>query len=131
MNVVSGVLDQRKSQIVNLFDTGSTLFGYLNQQRQVIDTLLINTTEVSRQLTGLVKDNQGQIEPMLDRLNHTIHNLNEQSDNLNATVSAFTRNLRSIGEVVSAGPYWSAHLADMPPSNMAPLLPSMVGTGQK
>ena len=54
----------------------------LNERRQAIVSLLANTSAVSRQLTGLVADNEKELAPTLERLNRVNAMLEKNRDNM-------------------------------------------------
>ena len=66
---VTGILSERSQQVNTLILNANDLLGVLNDRRQAIVGLLANTSAVSRQLTGLVADNEKELAPALEKLN--------------------------------------------------------------
>ena len=66
---VTGILSERSQQVNTLILNANDLLAVLNDRRQAIVSLLANTSAVSRQLTGLVADNEKELAPTLERLN--------------------------------------------------------------
>ncbi|MFN2519114.1 MAG: MCE family protein [Jatrophihabitantaceae bacterium] len=81
-NDVTGVLASRDVQLQRLLADGALLLDELNARRDAIHSLLVNTTTLSTQLSGLVSDNQKTIGPMLDNLHQVLDLLQRNQDNL-------------------------------------------------
>lgn len=65
---LSAQLNGRNEEIVTLLEDGSSLLAELQRRRDAIHDLLESTVAVSRQLRGLVADNEEQIGPTLESL---------------------------------------------------------------
>jgi phospholipid/cholesterol/gamma-HCH transport system substrate-binding protein len=124
--VVSGILDQRKAQLVNLFTTGNTLLGEFNAQRQVIVDLIRNVSELSAQLSGLVDDNKARLGPTLDELHEAVGTLNANATNIQKSIDGLRRYITQLGEALGTGPYVLGTIQNLPPTNLAPLLPRLL-----
>ena len=68
---VTGILSERSQQVNTLILNANDLLAVLNDRRHAIVSLLANTSAVSRQLTGLVADNEKELAPTLERLNRS------------------------------------------------------------
>ncbi|MBC2637718.1 MULTISPECIES: MCE family protein [unclassified Rhodococcus (in: high G+C Gram-positive bacteria)] len=112
---VTGVLSERSNQIDKLLVDGNTLFASLEQRRRAIDTLLGNVTAVTAQVNGLVDDNEAQLRPVLDQLNTTTGLLNQQKDNLAASLKPLSQYATSLGESVASGPFFKAYIMNLLP----------------
>ncbi|MGW5145209.1 MCE family protein [Rhodococcus koreensis] len=112
---VTGVLAERSNQIDKLLVDGNTLFASLEQRRRAIDTLLGNVTAVTAQVNGLVDDNEAQLRPVLDQLNTTTGLLNQQKDNLEASLKPLSQYATSLGESVASGPFFKAYIMNLLP----------------
>ncbi len=64
---VTGILSERSQQVNTLILNANDLLGVLNARREAIVSLLANTSALSRQLTGLVADNEKVLAPTLER----------------------------------------------------------------
>ncbi len=58
---VTGILAERSDQVNELIVDANSLFGELSLRRDAITELIANIGAVSRELTGLVQDNQAQM----------------------------------------------------------------------
>jgi phospholipid/cholesterol/gamma-HCH transport system substrate-binding protein len=125
-NTVTGVLAQRNRQLSQLFDDGNLLLGELNQRRALISSLLTTTTGMLDQLTGLVHDNQQQLGPVLQQLQGVLDLLNSDDRTLGSVIQGLNIYAGSLGESVSGGPWFFGYIPNLPPTNLAPLLPDVL-----
>lgn len=107
---VTGILAERSGQINSLIVDGNALFGELDRRRAAISQLIVNVSAVSRQLSGLVQDNQEQMKPTLDKLNHVVGILQKNKDNIAAALDGLAPYATSLGEAVGSGPFFMAYV---------------------
>ena len=79
---VTGILSERSQQVNSLILNANDLLAVLVERRQAIVDLLANTSAVSKQLIGLVADNEKELAPTLERLNKVNEVLVRNRDNL-------------------------------------------------
>ena len=132
---VSGVLAERADQLKLLIADGNLLLGELESRKKAIGELLVNVSALAKELTGLVVDNREQIQPVLDRLNVVLANLQDNQDNIAKILVGATKYATGVGEAVSNGPFFNAYVQNLIPGNLIPLsdylpkLPLPVGQG--
>ncbi|WP_137723256.1 MCE family protein [Prescottella subtropica] len=119
---VTGILADRSDQINALMVDGNQLLGELDRRRNAISELITNISAVSRQLTGLVQDNEQQMKPTLDKLNSVVANLQDNKDNISRALDGLGPYARSLGEAVSSGPFFMAYVANFSVSAMTQTL---------
>jgi phospholipid/cholesterol/gamma-HCH transport system substrate-binding protein len=97
---VSGVLADRSGQLTQLITDGNLLLTEISKRRAVIHSLLVNTTALSQQLSGVVTDNQAQLKPAMQQLSGVLDVLKRNQSNLDASlkllgpfVTVFANNL--------------------------------------
>lgn len=110
---VSGVLSERSQQVNTLILNSNDLVGVLNDRRQAIVALLAQTAAVSRTLSGVVADNEGQLKPTLDRLNSVSAVLEKNRDNIAKALPGLAKYELTQGEAVSNGFYYSAYVPNL------------------
>jgi phospholipid/cholesterol/gamma-HCH transport system substrate-binding protein len=71
-NGVSGLLAQRSTQITTILTDGNALLAELEARRDIIDTLMANITAVTKQISGLTRDNRATLRPALSELRKTL-----------------------------------------------------------
>ncbi|MFD4293429.1 MCE family protein [Rhodococcus sp. NPDC058505] len=109
---VTGILATRSDQINALVVDGNHLLGELDRRRTAISELITNVSAVSRQLTGLVQDNEQQMKPTLDKLNAAVEILQRNKDNISRGLDGLAPYATALGEAVGSGPFFMAYVAN-------------------
>ena len=107
-NQVSGVLAARDNDIAALLRDTQKVLAVLDQRRQTIVDIIDGTTTLARQLTGLVKDNQKQLQPALAKLNGVIDVLQANKTQIDQTVKAAVVYGREFANVGGTGHFFDA-----------------------
>lgn len=102
----TGVLADRREQFTTLFGDGSQLLTMIDARRQVIADLLVNTIELSRQLVGLVRDNEKTIGPLLAHLHSVVGILDRNQKNLDDVITGLYVFIRGEVDATGAGPWF-------------------------
>lgn len=112
-NSVSGVLGARSEQMNRLLLDADTLMASLDRRKSAIDDLISNISLVSTQLTGLVKDNESELEPALEKLNSVLEVLQRNSDALTQGLEQIGPYSTALGEAVASGPFFYAYVQNL------------------
>ncbi|MEU2000879.1 MCE family protein [Rhodococcus sp. NPDC019627] len=115
---VTGILAERSGQINSLIVDGNELLGELDRRRAAISQLIVNISAVSRQLTGLVQDNQEQMKPTLDKLNSVVDILQRNKDNISQALDGLAPYATQLGESVGSGPFFMAYVYNIGIGNL-------------
>lgn len=115
---VTQILADRSAQVNTLILNANDLLAVLVERRQAISELLANTAAVARHLTGLVKDNEAELAPTLDRLNSVAAMLERNRDSLGKALPGLKRFEITTSESVASGPYYSAYVPNLIPPQM-------------
>jgi phospholipid/cholesterol/gamma-HCH transport system substrate-binding protein len=110
---VAGILSQRSQQVNTLILDADDLLNVLVARRQAIVELLANTSAVSKQLSGLVHDNEKDLGPVLDRLNSVNAILEKNRDNIAKALPGLAKYELTNGEIVASGNYYNAFVANL------------------
>jgi virulence factor Mce-like protein len=122
-NVVTNTLSTHDAQIAKLINDSNLILTTVDQQRAVIHRLLVNTSALSRQLTGLVADNRAVIGPALDNLNGTLKILQANQKNLNQTVHLVAPFVRDFTDALGNGRWFEtviSNIATVGPTSLKP-----------
>jgi phospholipid/cholesterol/gamma-HCH transport system substrate-binding protein len=114
------ILDSRKSQLTTLMRDGRLLLAELHRRREVIHQLLVGTTELSRQLTGLVHDNRQQLRPALQRLRVVLDLLQDNRRQIDASIRALEPYALILMNVVGSGPWFDAYVPNLAATDLVP-----------
>ena len=115
---VTGILSERSQQVNTLILNANDLLGVLSARRQAIVSLLANTSAVSRQLTGLVADNEKELAPALEKLNRFNAMLEKNRDNIAKALPGLAKYELTQGEIVANGAYYNALIPNIQPSQL-------------
>lgn len=125
-NNVAQLLNERKGDVVQLIKDGSSLLDEVRNRREAIHTLLVHTAELSRQLGGLVDDNQAQIGPMLKDLKSVTDLLVRREKDLRAAVHNLGPYVRILSNIIGTGPWFDAYASNLlalPTGEFTPVTP--------
>ena len=115
---VTGILSERSQQVNALILNADDLLGVLVERRQAIVNLLANTSAVSKQLVGLVADNEKELAPTLERLNRVNVVLEKNRDNLAKALPGAAKYQTTLAEAVSSGGYYTAYVPNFQPAQL-------------
>jgi len=121
-NAVTGTLAARDQDLTQLIDDGNQLLQMLNDRRDAIHALLVNTQALSVQLRGLVSDNQKTIGPLLDSLDKLIKLLQANQDSLDRGLSLLGPFYRLFNNVVGNGRWFDNYIQNLSPCGVIGLL---------
>ncbi|MEE2032701.1 MCE family protein [Rhodococcus chondri] len=113
---VTGILAERSDQVNALLVDANSLFGELSLRRDAITELIANISSVSRQLTGVVQDNQAQMAPTLEKLNAVTANLQANKENIAGALDGLGPYISALGESVASGPFFNAYVSNVLPA---------------
>jgi phospholipid/cholesterol/gamma-HCH transport system substrate-binding protein len=112
---VSTVLGDRSGDIVKLMRNGDVLFRALSARRQSIHNLLVATSQLSIQLTGLVHDTRADLKPALDHLGNVVDVLNKNQDNLDNSLRLMAPFYKVFANTLGDGPWFDTYIQNLPP----------------
>jgi phospholipid/cholesterol/gamma-HCH transport system substrate-binding protein len=112
-NQVTGTLAQRDQDLTKLLSDGNLLLQELNDRRDAIHALLVNTSTLSTQLRGLVADNQKTIGPLLDSLDKILTLLQDNEDSLDRGLSLLGPFYRVFNNVVGNGRWFDNYIQNL------------------
>ncbi|MGZ4583878.1 MAG: MCE family protein, partial [Mycobacterium sp.] len=115
---VTGILSERSQQINALLLDANSLLAVLVERRNAIVSLLANTSAVSRQLTGLVHDNEAELAPTLERLNRVTAILEKNRENIAKALPGLAKYQITQGEAVANGFYYNAFIPNLNPAQI-------------
>ncbi|WP_137149762.1 MCE family protein [Mycolicibacterium sp. CR10] len=115
---VTGIFSERSRQVNQLILNSNDLLAVLDERRYAITSLLANTSAVSRELTGVVADNEKELAPALERLNSVTAMLEKNRDALAKILPGAAKYYLTQGEIVSNGAYYNALVPNIQPAQL-------------
>ena len=118
---VSKVLSDRDAQVQKLLSDGTLLLGMLDQREQAIATLLSGTQALSAQISGLVRDNQRQLDPVLTELDQFTSLLQHNQTSLANGISLLAPFARLFANTVGNGRWFDNYICGLLPPSIGPI----------
>jgi phospholipid/cholesterol/gamma-HCH transport system substrate-binding protein len=113
---VSGVLGDRRGDLVTLMRDGDKLFRALAARRQSVHDLLTATSQLSVELTKLVRSTRADLKPALTHLDSVVDVLNKNQDNLDNSLRLMAPFYRVFASTLGTGPWFDTYIQNMPPA---------------
>jgi phospholipid/cholesterol/gamma-HCH transport system substrate-binding protein len=117
---ITGTLAAQNSAFESLLHDGNLLLGEIQQRRVAIHELLIGTQNLSTQLTGLVEDNQQQLDPTLRALDQVTSTLKRNQSSLDHALAIVGPYYRLLGNSVGNGRWFDSYLCGLVPKTYLP-----------
>ncbi|MDQ2957069.1 MAG: MCE family protein [Actinomycetota bacterium] len=112
-NDVTGVLANQDDQISKLITDGNLLLTELNDRRDAIRTLFLNTSTLSLQISGLVSDNQKTLQPALDQLHGVLNILEKNLDNIDRGLALLAPFYRVFANTLGNGRWFDTYIQNL------------------
>jgi phospholipid/cholesterol/gamma-HCH transport system substrate-binding protein len=119
-HVTARILDSRKGQLTTLMRDARLLLEEIRRRRAVIHRVLVGATELSRQLTGLVHDNQRQLAPALGRLRVVLDMLQRNEEHLEKSIRSLEPYAMILGNIVGSGPWFDNYVVNLASPEFVP-----------
>jgi len=107
---VTQVLADRDKQFQKLLSDGNQLLKEVKARRDAIHQLLVSTDELAKQLSGLVSDNQKQLNPALKQLRKVVQLLQDNRDNLTKSIQNLGPFLNAFTNVLGNGRWFDSYI---------------------
>jgi phospholipid/cholesterol/gamma-HCH transport system substrate-binding protein len=112
-NTVTNTVAAHDAQIAKLIHDSNLVLQTVNQQRTVIHNLLVHTSALSKQLSGLVADNRAVIGPALTQLNGTLSILKSKQTQLDQTLHLIAPFIRDFTDTLGNGRWFETTIANI------------------
>ncbi|TDC81166.1 MCE family protein [Actinomadura sp. 7K507] len=117
---VSGTMADQSANVEALLRDGNLLLAEIRRRREAIHALLTGTQELSRQIVGLVDDNQKQLDPTLRALGRVTDLLKKNQDNLDRALKTAGPYTRLLGNALGNGRWMDGYLCGLVPKEYLP-----------
>ncbi|HSE10381.1 MAG TPA: MCE family protein [Nocardioidaceae bacterium] len=116
MEKVSRVLADRNGDLIALMEDGDKLFRALVARREAVHELLVATSQLSQELTLLVKQTRADLKPALDHLDNVLDMLNKNQENLDNSLRLMAPFYRVFASTLGTGPWFDTYIQNLPPT---------------
>ena len=120
---VSTVLSDRDDDIITLMQDADVLFRSLVARRSQIHDLLVSTSQLSSELTTLVRRSRDDLKPALTRLDSVVDVLNKNTENIDSGLRLLAPFYRVFANTLGTGPWFDTFIENLPP------VPALTGGG--
>ncbi len=110
---VTGVLASRDQDLQKLIRDGNLLLSELNARRTAIHALFLNVQQISKQLEGLVHDNEKTLGPALKQVNGVLSLLKNNEEALERGVSLLGPFYRLFNNVIGNGTWFDNYIQNL------------------
>lgn len=117
---VTGTVSGQTQDVEALLRDGNLLLSEIGKRRQAIHGLLVGTQSLSAQISGLVDDDQKQLDPTLRALGHVTDLLLKNQDNLDRALKTAGPYTRLLGNTMGNGRWMDGYLCGLVPKEYAP-----------
>jgi virulence factor Mce-like protein len=112
---VTQVLSDRNGEFTQLIVDSNTLLQEVQKRRQLIDSILTNTQQLSTQLSGLVADNRAALTPALQQLGTVTDILERNRSALGETVNKLAPFVRVFTNTLGNGRWFDSFVENLIP----------------
>ncbi|WP_163886626.1 MCE family protein [Mycolicibacterium hippocampi] len=117
-NKATTVLAERSDQVVGIIAELNGLLAQLLTQSSSLDEVAQNISALAGQVKGFIADNRDTFKPALDKLNGVLTIIDNRKEVVQRTVEMLNAYLMSLGESVSAAPFFKAYISNLPPGQL-------------
>lgn len=118
---VSATIVDRDAQLVRIMSDGNQLLDEVARRKQAISSLLTGATTLSRELRGLVDDNDAQLNPVLTQLDQLTTMLQRNQDALNLGLQRFAPFVRVLTNIAGSGRWVDGYLCGLVLPSVGPV----------
>ena len=115
LHSVTTTLNARDQDIVGLMRDSSVLFKALVKRRNAIHDLLSSTSQLSVELTKLVRQSRADLSPALTHLSRVVDVLEKNSDNIDQSIRLMGPFYRVFANTLGGGPWFDTYIQNLPP----------------
>ncbi|MGH1563646.1 MCE family protein [Mumia sp. DW29H23] len=110
---ISGVLANRNTEVVKLFEDGGVLFDALTARRQAIHDVLVGVTRMSDEIQKLVADTRAELKPALDRLAGVVKVLRTNEKNIESALKQLPAFYSMVASNSANGPWLDSFIYNL------------------
>ncbi|HEY3466501.1 MAG TPA: MCE family protein [Amycolatopsis sp.] len=119
--VVSQTLVDRDAAVQQLLSDGNQLLAEVSSREQAISTLLDGSRQLGAELSGLIRDNDAQLGPLLTQLDQLTSMLQRNQDALAAGIKGFAPLVRFGTNIAGSGRWIDGYLCGLVLPSFGPL----------
>lgn len=111
----STVLADRTDQVVTLIEHSAALLAQLRVEREALDDISGNISDLTEQLSALIDEHRTSLRPALEKLSGVMALIDNRRDKVQESLKLLHPFMLSLGESVSAGPFFKPYITNLLP----------------
>lgn len=119
---LSGTVSNRNDEFSAIIQDASKLLDELERRRDAVKQMLEGTARLGKQVRGLVRDNEEQLKPALERLDRVAEILQRNQKHLEAAIEKLGPYYRVLASATGNGRWVDAYVCGLFNKKGAPLL---------
>lgn len=123
-NKVTSQLADNSEQIIALLRDSNLIFDELTSRREVINQLLADSEKLADAISGVIKDNEEEFEPLMRDLTTTLELLRDNQAAIAASIDGFATTARYFANATGNGPWLDLHVPIPLPDNVTCVSPN-------
>ena len=108
---VTGDLADNNAEILDLLKQSTLVLDELTSRRDVIDRMLADSTKLATEVSGVLKDSDEKLEPLMRDLTTTLDALKQQRTDITASVDGLSTMVTYFANATGNGPWMDLHVA--------------------
>ena len=115
---VTGDLASNSTEIIDLIRQSNLVLQELTKRRDVIRAMLVDARRLAREVSGVLADNESQLEPLMEDFSAALANLRQQEEKLTASIDGLGTMSRYFANAAGNGPWIDLHIPVGLPDNL-------------
>lgn len=116
---VSGLMSANSKELIDLMRSATVVLDELTDRRKVIHAMLKDSRELARQVTGVLRDNAADLDPMFRDFTSATRNLARHEKELTDAIDAIATLSHYLANASGSGKYIDLHLASGLPDSLS------------
>lgn len=115
---VTGDLARNSEEILDLMKQSTLVLEELTKRRDAIRAMLVDSRRLAREISGVLADNEAQLEPLMKDFKAALANLREQERKVTASIEGLGTMSRYFANAAGNGPWIDLHVPVGLPDNI-------------
>jgi phospholipid/cholesterol/gamma-HCH transport system substrate-binding protein len=115
---VTGLLARESDEILDLLRQSTLVLEELTKRRDVIHDMLVDSRRLAKQISGVLEDNEDELEPLLQDFNEALANLRKQEKKVTASITGLAVMAHYFANATGNGPWMDLHVPEGLPDNL-------------
>ena len=116
---VTGDLARNSQEILDLMKQSTLVLKELTNRRDAIRAMLVDSRRLAREISGVLADNEAQLDPLMKDFKAALANLRKQERKVTASIEGLGTMSRYFANAAGNGPWIDLHVPVGLPDNIA------------